>query len=141
MNSKFYTSVAKGLKLKVRKFWGLAPMFGEVTEEKLLGSSFCWHLVTPHHILNRVKIKLYGKITCSQLHIVFSLCLIAEAKFGENLKVPITKTPVSSPKKAGKMLSLSKDLWLLFHFVNNVLITASGLRKIFPETVIISLNF
>ena len=27
---KFYASVAKGLKLKVRKFWGLIPTFSEV---------------------------------------------------------------------------------------------------------------
>ena len=37
MNLKFYTSVAKGLKLKVRKFWGLIATFVEVTEEKLSG--------------------------------------------------------------------------------------------------------
>ena len=46
---KFYTSVAKGLKLKVRKFWGLIPMFVEVTEEKLVGGFFA-----PPPILNRV---------------------------------------------------------------------------------------
>ena len=28
--------VAKGLKLKVRKFWGLTPTFAEVTGEKLV---------------------------------------------------------------------------------------------------------
>ena len=28
---KFYTGVAKELKLKVRKFWGLIPSFAEVT--------------------------------------------------------------------------------------------------------------
>ena len=39
-NLKFYTGVAKGLKLKVRKFWGLIPMFVEVTEEKLVGGFF-----------------------------------------------------------------------------------------------------
>ena len=33
---KFYTSVAKGLKLKVRKFWGLVPTFAKVSEEKLV---------------------------------------------------------------------------------------------------------
>ena len=47
---KFYTSVAKGLKLKVEKFLGLIPMFVEVTEEKLVGGGF-W-LLSP--ILNRV---------------------------------------------------------------------------------------
>ena len=36
-NLKFYTSVGKGLKLKVRKIWGLIPTFSEVTEEKLVG--------------------------------------------------------------------------------------------------------
>ena len=45
----FYTSVAKGLKLKVKKFLGLIPTFAKVTEEKLAGGAFC------SHILNRVK--------------------------------------------------------------------------------------
>ena len=49
MALKFITSVAKGLKLKVRKFWRLFPMFVEVTEEKLAGG-----LSSPH-ILSRVK--------------------------------------------------------------------------------------
>ena len=39
-NAKFKTSVAKGLKLKIRKFWGVIPMFVEVTEEKLVGGAF-----------------------------------------------------------------------------------------------------
>ena len=38
---KFYTSVAKGLKLKVRKFWGLIPTFVEIREEKLVGVNMC----------------------------------------------------------------------------------------------------
>ena len=33
-NLKFPTSVAKGLKLIVRKFWGLNPTFVEVTGKK-----------------------------------------------------------------------------------------------------------
>ena len=33
----FYSSVAEGPKLKVRKFGGLIPMFGEVTGEKMVG--------------------------------------------------------------------------------------------------------
>ena len=41
---RFYTSVAKGLKLKVRKFGELIPMFVEVIEEELVGSFF----VPPH---------------------------------------------------------------------------------------------
>ena len=39
-NLKLYTSVAKGLKQKVRKSWGLVPTFVEVTGEKLVGGLF-----------------------------------------------------------------------------------------------------
>ena len=39
-NLKIYTSVPKGLKLTVRKFWELIPTFVEVTEEKLVGRPF-----------------------------------------------------------------------------------------------------
>ena len=35
MALKFHSSVAKGLKLNFRKFWGLIPTFGEVAGEKL----------------------------------------------------------------------------------------------------------
>ena len=51
---KFCTSVAKGLKLKVRKFWGPNPTFVEVTGEKLVGGPF-WP-----PILNRVKVPRIG---------------------------------------------------------------------------------
>ena len=37
---KFYTSVAKGSKLKVRKFWGLIATFAEAKGEKLVGGPF-----------------------------------------------------------------------------------------------------
>ena len=39
-NLIFYTSVAKGLKLKVRKLWSLTPTFVEVTGEKLVEGLF-----------------------------------------------------------------------------------------------------
>ena len=39
MNLKFCTSVAKRLKLKVRKFLGPNPTFVEVTGEKLVGQA------------------------------------------------------------------------------------------------------
>ena len=39
-NLKFCTSVAKGLKLKVRKFLGPNLTFVEVTGEKLVGGAF-----------------------------------------------------------------------------------------------------
>ena len=48
-NFKFYTSVAKGLKLKVSRFLGLFPTFVEVTGEKLVRGPFC-----PLSILNWV---------------------------------------------------------------------------------------
>ena len=47
MSFKFYTSVAKGLKLKAIKSWGLNPTFVEVTGEKPVGD------LPP--ILNKVK--------------------------------------------------------------------------------------
>ena len=40
-NLKFYTSLSKGLKLKVKKFWRLIPTFVEVNGEKLIGGFFC----------------------------------------------------------------------------------------------------
>ena len=40
MAFKFYTGMAKGLKLRFRKFWGLTPTFPEVTEENLAGGAF-----------------------------------------------------------------------------------------------------
>ena len=46
------TSVVKGLKLKVRKFWGQNPSFVEVTGEKLVGGG---GFLPPPPILNRVK--------------------------------------------------------------------------------------
>ena len=48
MNLQFYTSVAKGLKLKVRKFWGLIPTFTEVTEEKLVVRAILPPSTPPH---------------------------------------------------------------------------------------------
>ena len=43
MNLKFYTSVARGLKLKVRWFLGLVSKFVEVAGEKLVGKTFYMH--------------------------------------------------------------------------------------------------
>ena len=37
---ELYTSVVKGSKLKVRKFWGLLPTFVEFAREKLVGGAF-----------------------------------------------------------------------------------------------------
>ena len=38
MNLKLYTSVAKRIKLKVKKFWGIILTSAEVTDEKLVGA-------------------------------------------------------------------------------------------------------
>ena len=43
MTLPFYTSVAKGLNSKVRKFCGLSPTFVEVTGEKLAQGGAFWH--------------------------------------------------------------------------------------------------
>ena len=50
MALKFYAIVAKGFKLKVKRFWVLIPAFVEVAGKKLVGSFF-----EPSPILNRVK--------------------------------------------------------------------------------------
>ena len=68
MASKFYTNVAKGLKQKVRKFWGLTHTFAEVTEEKLVRGLFAH----PSFILNRVNL-----ITRSRDSVTFTLIFIA----------------------------------------------------------------
>ena len=52
-NLKFYTSLSKGLKLKVRKFLGLIPTFVEVKGEKLVGGGGGGLFGPP--ILKRVK--------------------------------------------------------------------------------------
>ena len=55
MTLKFYSGVAKGLKLKVRTFCELSHMFVEVTEEKLVGRPFCPPRSHLPFIPNRVK--------------------------------------------------------------------------------------
>ena len=44
---KFYPSVTKGLKLKVRKFCGLSPTFVKVAREKLVGGDLFAFLPYP----------------------------------------------------------------------------------------------
>ena len=63
-NLKFYTSVKKGLKLKVRKFWGLIHTFAKVTGEKLVGGPFCppsWMVLRYHD--NLVSIVVNAEMT------------------------------------------------------------------------------
>ena len=55
-NVKFYISVAKGLKLKVKKFLGLILTFVEVIEEKLIKGEEGLCPPSPPPILNRVEV-------------------------------------------------------------------------------------
>ena len=72
-NLKFYASLSKGLKLKVRKFWGLIPTFIEVTGEELVGEGgyFCpppsWIGLTKH-ISYECKCKsIDDPLTCDEI--------------------------------------------------------------------------
>ena len=51
-NLKFYTSIVKWLKLKVRKFWGIVCTFAEVTEDKLVGAIFTPVPLPPFTLIN-----------------------------------------------------------------------------------------
>ena len=65
---KFYTSVAKGLKLK---FWVLIPTFVEVTGEKLVGAAFLSPPPSPPPppppILSRIKETHFWFITIKEI--------------------------------------------------------------------------
>ena len=50
------------------------------------------------------------KNTHSRLHTVFQIYVIVEAKFGDDLNVTRTVTPVSSSQHADKILNLSTGL-------------------------------
>ena len=69
MTLKFNTSVAKGLKVKLKMFWGLSPTFVEVTGGKLLRGSF---LVPP--ILN-IKISVTIFCPCRYFFVITLLIL------------------------------------------------------------------
>ena len=80
MALKFCTSVAKGSKLKVRKFWGQIPMFVEVTREKLLGGPFCPPPPPSWKGLKRVynavlSLKKYVLALLSRMHIYKFMCV------------------------------------------------------------------
>ena len=118
----FYTSVAKGLKLKVRKFLGLIPTFAKVTEEKLAGGAFC------PHILNRVKtpffhfLKIYSwsvydfllKRRGSWLCKITKYCRVHTAPGKPGKRPFFKKTPGKPGKAPWKFFLLSgKVLWIL----------------------------
>ena len=70
-NLKFYTSVAKGFELKARKFWGLIPTFGEVTEKKLVRGAFLPPTPIPSWI-GLKKIFKSVKLCKIQIYLVFT---------------------------------------------------------------------
>ena len=55
---KFYSSVAKGLKQKFKKFWELIPTFVEVTGEKLVGG-WGWLFALPILPPNQNRINIF----------------------------------------------------------------------------------
>ena len=62
MTLKFYTSIGKGLKLKVRKFLRLIFLFVEVTGEKLVGGEGFFLPPLPA-ILNRLRVLAQIKLS------------------------------------------------------------------------------
>ena len=62
-NLKFYTSVAKGLKLKVRMFWGQISTFLEVTGGKLAVGAFL--APSPPTWIGLIKLSVKKSIKCS----------------------------------------------------------------------------
>ena len=95
-NLKIYTSLSKGLTLKVRKFWGLISKFEKVTgDSPILNRVKSW--VYNYHFDNLVKAK---KIETKNI-------LIYEEKF-KNLAIHFT-TYINKSKSI-KMLSLHYDV-------------------------------
>ena len=60
INLKFHASVAKGLKLKVRRFWWLICKFVEVTGEKLVEGLFIAPVSSKEFICNYDYSSNYG---------------------------------------------------------------------------------
>ena len=63
MAMKFYTSVAKGLKFKTRKFWGLIYAFVEVTGGKLAGKDSVFRSNPPYALLGKAVLKIRCSFT------------------------------------------------------------------------------
>ena len=83
--SKFYTSLTKGLKLKVREFWGLIPTFVEVTREGLVGQvGFLLHGPTPAPLHTHVSMKasFTTVVNCFQLFIILTKLSVLYVCFG-----------------------------------------------------------
>ena len=83
MTLKFYTSVAKGLKLKVRQFLGISPAFVKVAGDKLVGGgALC---CPPPPILNRAKTKKNLPNECDKLVLPTSRAILIIYFYGYHM--------------------------------------------------------
>ena len=120
MNLKFYTTVTKGLKLIVRKLWGLVPTFAEFTEEKLLGGGF---LPPPplsrSSILNRINCScsfaLFGVDKVTSVALSFTTSVVAITQFLDQFR-----SSVNSQLIKGILKVLQK---LLRYFNSTIILT------------------
>ena len=100
MALKFYTTVAKILKLKARMFQVIILRFAKVTEKNLLGELFCAPLVPS--ILNRFKNK-----TIFVLMVIFT-CLKNKSHYrSSHRRCPERSVLSNFPKFTGKHLCQS----------------------------------
>ena len=92
-NLKFYTSVAKGLKPKAKRFWGLIPTFVEVTGEKLV-----WGLgflpPSPHSWIGlKGDLEVVYKICVGRNSYCYDYCLLYLIWTGNNAMRPLVYHP------------------------------------------------
>ena len=107
MTLTFYTSVVKGLKLRIRKFWRLILTLGEVVGKKIVERPF-YRPSLPHPpILNRVKILKKRpqfwwspKIKNNYISFLLRICIFLMIN-------------LISVRFYGKLLLLSTKTWLL----------------------------
>ena len=77
---KFYTSMAKELKLKVRKFSGKIPRFVEVTEKKLVGKGGVLFAPSIQNRVNKLLTECKPKHDAEKAIFNFSNVSFTEAK-------------------------------------------------------------
>ena len=116
MTFKFYTSVGKRLKLKVRKLWGLILTFVEVPGEKLVGGAF----LPP--ILNRVNCRnhrlslcwpyLIKNIEYAQLLLDYDAVSFGVFQYSPKTGGVLESVPSIYGKKPLKILKAAVTQWL-----------------------------
>ena len=70
MAFKFYSSVAKGLKLKVRKSWGIVLTFVEAKGEKLVGEAFIPPITNRVNKWKKLQVYLKSWLLILSLHLL-----------------------------------------------------------------------